>query len=291
MKQAKVGVMFACCLVMAGAALAQAQEAAPRTYAVMSLIGDNLSVSPLINASGSTRRIAGVIGSWTMGGNTGSRLDMSRPVDVPLKETNYDDAAVATLAGAIRQRDPAAAVELLPARDSGLYAKQDRLFDSSPGSKSARESLRAMLKEHHATHLVIVTKNRSEVEMLGDSKVFADAQLQLLSASSDDTIRLEGIGFYVDDMIKVQDLKTLDPSTGVLASFINANVRLVDAKTLDVIRETVITKSNIIAIAKPLEAGFSAWDEATEAQKSASLMKLIRVAMEDTASRILSKSP
>jgi hypothetical protein len=289
MKRALLGIALACCLSGGASISAQAQDAGPHTYAVMSLIGDTLSVSPYMGLSGS-RVVTKGLGGWdSTSSGTGSRLNAQQDLATPVKETLFDDAATAEISSAIRQRDPGAVVVPIPARNTGWYGLQDRLFSAS--AKDSREALKAMLKEHKATYLIVVTKRRSKVEMLADQHLFADAQLQLLTGSSEDSLRLEGIGFYVDDAVRVQSLKTLDRSTGVLASFINASVRLVDSKTLEFIREQTVTRSKIIAISKPLEAGFSAWDEATEAQKAESLQELIRASMAETVPGLLKKAP
>jgi hypothetical protein len=287
-----LGIVFAICL--SGSATAFAQTgASPRVYAVMSLIGDSLFVSPYLDATASGNRVvAKGLGGWDSHSmRTGSHLSPQQDLAAPVKDTVFDDAAVAAIAGSIKQRDPGAVVETLSARNTAFYSLQDRLFDNPSASKDGREVLKAMLKEHKASYLIVVTKRRSIVEMLADSRAFADAQLRLLTGSSGDVLRLEGIGFYVDDAVLVQSLKTLDRSTGVLASFVNITVRLVDARTLDVVREQTASKSKIIAISKPLDAGFSAWDEATEAQKSESLRELIQSTLGEMTPGLLAKIP
>jgi hypothetical protein len=297
------GVLLACCML--GGFAHAGEDSGSRTYAVMSLIGDSLSISPYMDVSSSGASIArvetrapevtdttrGLVGLGTHSVMTGTRLVQEHVLTVPVKEPVFDDAALSTVAGVLKQREPAATVELLRARDPNLYSLQDRLLESPPAAKEAREALLATLKERKTAYLILITKHRSKAEMLGEAHVFSDAQLQLLSGSRSDTRRLEGLGFYVDDLVKVQNLKTLDRSTGVLASYVNATVRLVDAKNLEVIREVTITRSRIIAIAKPLAAGFTAWDEATDAQRAQSLQTLIRAAIEEAVTNLFSKNP
>jgi hypothetical protein len=287
--------MVVAALLVAAYAIAStnafAQGSASRTYAVMSLIGDSLFVSPYSNATAYGSRVIAIgLGSWDSHSmHTGSLLTPQQDLASPVKDTVFDDAATATIAGGVKQREPGAVVETLSARNTGFYGLQDRLFDGTGAGKEGREALKAMLREHKVSYLIVVTKRRSNVEMLADSRNFADAQLRLLTGSSGDVLRLEGIGFYVDDAVVVQSLKTLDRSTGVLASFVNITVRLVDAKTLDVIREQTASKSRIIAISRPTEAGFSAWDEATEAQKSESLRELIQTTVAEVTPRLLGR--
>jgi hypothetical protein len=301
MKLAGLALALACCV--AGGFAQAAEEGGPRTYAVMSLIGDSFSISPYMDVSSTGASIyysrgsdaaeaAKSPGGWgAHGGMTGSRLVQDRVLTIPVKEPVFDDAAIASVAGVLKQREPGTTVELLRAKDPNFYNLQDQLVDSPSGAKEAREALRTTLKERKAAYLILVTKHRSKSEMLGDAHVFSDAQLQVLSGSRSDTRRLEGLGFYVDDLIRVQNLKTLERSTGVLASYVNATVRLVDAKSLEVIREVTITRSKIIAAARPLAAGFTAWDEATDAQRAQALQALVRAAMEEATGNLMNKSP
>jgi hypothetical protein len=280
-----------------------AEEGGARNYAVMSLIGDNLSIAPYMDVSSTGADIyysrgadaadaAKTPGGWgSHGGTTGSRLTQERVVTIPVKEPVFDDAAITAVAGVLKQREPGATVELLRAKAPSLFSLQDRLLESPSGAKEARETLLATLKERKAAYLILVTKHRSRAEMLGEAHVFSDAQLQVLSGSRSDTRRLEGLGFYVDDLVKVQNLKTLERSMGVLASYVNATVRLVDAKNLEVMREVTITRSKIIAVARPLAAGFTAWDEATDAQRAQSLQALIRSALEEATINLMNKNP
>jgi hypothetical protein len=287
------GVLIVAACLFAGES-AFAQSTAPRVYAVMSLIGDSLFVSPYLNATASgSRVIAKGLDGWDSHSmRTGSHLSPQQDLETPVKDTAYDDAAAAAIAASVKQREPGAVVETLSARNTAFYGLQDRLFDNSSAGRDGRDALKAMLKEHKVAYLIVVTKRRTNVEMLADSRAFADAQLRLLTGSSGDVLRLEGIGFYVDDAVLVQSLKTLDRSTGVLASFVNITVRLVDAKTLDVVREQTASKSRIIAISKPTEAGFSAWDEATDTQKSDSLRELIQTTMAAVTPQLLgSRAP
>jgi len=242
-------------------------------------------------SSGASVSTRGLGGWQSQGVTTGSRLNQEPILSTPVKDTTFDDAAVSAIAGAIRERDPGAMVEILPGRNTGWYGLQDKLFESSSAAKDAREVLKAALKARKAGYLIVVTKRRSRMQLLADGRLFAAAQLQLLSGSASDSKRLEGIGFYVDDTVRVQDLKTLDRATGVLASFVNVTLRLVDAKTLEVTRDLIVMNSKIIAISKPLEAGFSAWDEATEAQKLDSLQGLIRASMKEAVPKLLNKAP
>jgi hypothetical protein len=291
-KRTMHGVMLVCCLCCGGFTPAQAQDAGTPAYAVVSLIGDSLSVSPYMDTSSVSRVVTRGLGGWeNHSAVTGSRLNPPQDLATPVKETTLDDAAVAAIAGAIRQREPAAGVELLSGRNTGWYSAQGRMFDASNAAKDSRESLKAILKERKVAYLIVVTKRRSRTEMLADPHLFADAQLRLMAGSSGDTKWLEGIGFYVDDVVRVQNLKTFEFSTGVLVSFVNATVRLVDAKTLEVVRERTVMRSKIIAISRPLEAGFSAWDEATAAQKLESLQDLIRTSMAETIPDLLIKAP
>jgi hypothetical protein len=264
------------CLAMAVNGAALAQSPAPPTYAIMSLLGDSFSLTPYDGNTGARGHLTGI--------------DLERVTRFPLPNPVFDVAAINAMGTAVRQRHPDAALELLSTANANLYAQQAKLFDAKNPPADVRESLKNMLAERHADYLVLVTKRRSQVAILGDPNLLKAADLYLLRGSSNDAGRLEGLGFHVDDAIRAQNLKTLDYTSGLLLSYINADVWLIDAKTLDVIRTMPVTKLNVVATAWPLQKGRYVWDDATDAQKFASLQQVVTAALAESVPRLLDGS-
>jgi hypothetical protein len=276
MKQLKRSILLACGLCVAAITPAHAQTRAGGNYAVMSLIGDTLTVTPY----------NGVL-AGNKGPGIGRRVDTREYLDPPAPPGLDQLAAdtIATAVGRLSNGKP----QMLSARHDSLIKLQDKLFDGSDASRQAREALLAVLKERNADYLILVSKRRTErAEMLPDNHALAAANLRIIRGSSADTVRLLGLGLYLDDQVRVQrQLTPFDYSGGVLVAYVNATVRLIDAKTLNVIREVPAIASEIVAIAPPLEVGFNAWDEASEEQKTDALKRLIGVAMSEAAAKLL----
>lgn len=276
MRRLKLSILLACCVCLAAITQARPQARAGGNFVVMSLIGDTLTVTPYNGASAANK-----------GPGVGRRIDSREYLDVPAPPGMDQLAAdtITTVAGRLSNGKP----QLLSARHDNLIKLQDKLFDGSESSRQAREALMASLKERNADFLILVSKHRTErAEMLPDNHLLAAANLRIIRGSSADTVKLLGLGLYLDDQVLVQrQLSPFDYSKGVLVAYVNATVRLIDAKTLNVIREVPATASEIVAIAPPLEVGFNAWDEASEEQKTEALKRLIGVAMSEATAKLL----
>jgi hypothetical protein len=283
MRRTRFIATLACCLCLCTAHLAKAQDSGSRTYAMMSLIGDSISILPFNSAI--TRSVIGT--------RDASRIDQQQHLSVQLNSPGFDQIALGSMAAALRQSLPGATVDVLQTRDASLHKLQDRLFESPDATRDTREALKATLKEHNANYLIIVTRRRTQRGFLpSDAHLLPDANLQMYTAraggSQNNTYeKLEGIGFYVDESQRVQNMKTLDISNGILVSYIVATMRLVDAKTLAQIAEVPVFQQKVIAVSRPQEVGFNAWDEATEQQKIKSLEEVIESGLTDATHRLL----
>jgi hypothetical protein len=283
MKRAQFVAALACCLCLGMAHPAAAQDSGPRTYAMMSLIGDSVSILPFNSAI--TRNVIGM--------RDASRLDQQQHLSVQLNTPGFDQIALGSVAAALRQSLPGATIDVLQTRDASLYRLQDRLFESPEATRDTREALKATLREHNANYLVIVTRRRTQRGFLpSDAHLLPDANLQMYTARAGGPQnsayeKLEGIGFYVDESQRVQNVKTLDISNGILVSYIVATMRLVDAKTLAQVAEVPVFQQKVIAVSRPQEVGFNAWDEATEQQKIRSLEEVIELGLTDATHRLL----
>jgi hypothetical protein len=276
MRRVAFGLLFAWWVNASMVADAGAQETGVRSYAVMSLIGDSLSVVPFNGALAVRSSL------------TGTRIDPQVHLSLTFSSGGFDDISLNTIAASARQTLPDVAVDLLQTRNASLFKLQDRVFDTNDAAKDAREALKATLKERNASYLILLTKHRSDkAEMVADAHLLSDANLRLLRGSTGDYTRTEGLGFYVDDAIRVQNLKTLDIAQGVLVGYLDATLWLIDARTLAVIRELPVAKSVVVAVSKPLEVGFNAWDEATEQQKVQALRELIVAALKETTPKLV----
>ena len=117
---------------------------APRTVAVLSLIGDEMSLL--------TRRTA-----------TGSNLDRHERQAIPMADPSFDLAAALAAERAIQEARPGAQRLRVTVGDKRLLALQEAVLERGPASDPMREALQALLRDAKATHLLLITKRRDDV--------------------------------------------------------------------------------------------------------------------------------
>ncbi|MEJ0048471.1 MAG: hypothetical protein WDN04_21920 [Rhodospirillales bacterium] len=240
-------------------AIVFAQTKTQASYAVMSLIGDSLS---LVNYGGA-------------GATKGVKVEQNVHQDIPIKETTFDATALDAVAQAIRKAQPDAAQELLQTRNVTLFRMQDRIFDTSDAAINVQTSLRVMLRDHNATQLILLTKHRDIVAMPLESGAYGGGTL-------------DGIGFYVDNSVKLKDPVSGKVGFGYIGAYMFITFRLVDARTLKTIREIPVANY------KPLPrtgTGEVTWEKLTDVEKVKFVQGLIRETVEDTIPKLLSGAP
>lgn len=221
---------------------ANAVETPARTYAVLSLAGDSFSV--VVERP-----------------QTGSKLDQNLKTLYPLTDKVFDESAIQAANSAVKHMQPDAKTVLLLTPDVGLYQAQNAMFDSPGSNADNRAFLKSLLTNRSATHLVLITKARAEADVW-------------LTNTSISTGYLEGLGFYMNNDIKVLDTKSLNTGSGVLAPFAYLKVRLIDANTLEVLNETIQRRS--VPAANMGTGSLAAWDALSNAQKIAFLQEAIK---------------
>jgi hypothetical protein len=224
----------------AGGAGAQGTRA-PRRYAVLSLIGDRLTVV------GYVRKV-------------GSAHDTNDQEIVPLNDTVLDTDALRAAESALRKADPGAPVSLLFAASRKQYENHQALFD---GDKAVLpEDIVAPARSTGATHLVLITKLR------------AQASFEYSSGTRTGSGWLEGVGFYIDRVARTMNRSTGQHGLGYLAPYVYANVSLVDLATNEVVGSHRITASRLISAAQSEDAA-NPWESLTPKQKTDVLRRLI----------------
>lgn len=217
-------------------ALSAHAETVPRSYAVLSLVGDAISLVAFKPETGS--RIA----------------DDTRNVQ-PVKDAVFDTAAIQAANNMIKQVEPGAQTVLMLTQDQGLYKAQNDMFDSAGANKDNRDFLLSLLKNRPVTHLVLITKHRGEAQLkLADSYVGKG--------------RIEGLGFYIDDTLSTMNQKTLNSSRGILAPFAYVKLRLIDAKTLEVLAEKYVKESIVVGNSSATANGQQTWNILSGTEKN-----------------------
>jgi hypothetical protein len=225
--------LVACLALVAAPTHAQPEgSAGARKYAVLSLIGDALSVV-------------------TYQPRTGSLGDAHRREAIPVPDAVLDKAALLAAETELRKISAKASVVLLAPTSKALYTEQDALF---AGSRLAvPDALAAILDGSGATHLVLLTKHRGDARM--------PTTIGNVGAG-----KLEGLGFYVDHHRTMRRSDTGEVGTGFLAPFAYIRFSLVDVATRAVLREEIAMASWLYSAAYS-STNADPWDALTPAQK------------------------
>ena len=222
---------------------ARAADPPPRTYAVISLLGDQISVIK--------RRP-----------QVGTRIDPNERLEIPVADATFDRMAMNAAEAAIRRAQPGANVIQASIRDKRLFAMQEGLLAETPESRDMRVALQGLLAQHAATHLVIVTKRRSA------------ASFKLVRSTVGEGL-IAGIGFYVDTITPIRRVGANEDSPGFLCPFAYLSVSLLEASSLRTLKSAVALESEMSLTVDSKDA-VRAWDALTAEQKVNALEAVIK---------------
>ena len=230
-------------------------QAQPRSYAVLSLAGDMVALHAIRH-------------------QVGSRTNHTPVENLPMADQIFDEVTVIAARAAVLKVAPGALLRPMLTQDKGLYGAQNAMFDLPDAHLEDREYLKSLLKEQGVTHLLLVSKFRSVPEFkLYDSTVGTGV--------------LEGLGFYVDDIINLRNMDTAEFSRGMLAPFAYVRVRLVDAATLAVLQTATVKQSVVLLQPSVDSSGMAMFQASTGAEKVDLLRSVVESAMRDAVPRVL----
>jgi hypothetical protein len=212
-----------------------------RTYAILSLLGDGLSIV--------VREVS-----------TGSRVDRNARRFVKLETPELDRAALFVAQDAIKRALPGARTVLLEVRDPAVYAAQSRaLEEGGDALRRVLPELGPTLAQAKATHLVLFAKWRHE------------ALLRLPDGHAGSG-QLEGLGFYIDRAMRLVNREASEPYLGFLSAFAYFRVSLIEVATGKVLGEESVFESET----RLSVSGVHPWDTMTSQQKVGALQSLVR---------------
>lgn len=228
----KKRIFLALLAAAACVAPAAAQDAKPRSYAVLAEIGREVQVTLFQEATG-TR----------LGNNIVQRL--------PVTEGVLDKVALVSAKSALGKADPGAPVWLIAPLDSDLFEWQLPFVE---GAKvKMPDDLAAEMARRGTTHLLLFTRLRDAANLRA-----ANARIG--------TGQLEGVGFYVDKQTEMKNNNTLVNSVGFIAPYMYVRATLVDARTGTIVKMRRIAEGQVIAAARPDQSG-DPWNVMTPAEK------------------------
>ncbi|KQV45828.1 hypothetical protein [Duganella sp. Root336D2] len=226
----------------------RAETAPIRSVAVLSLAGNSLALHVQRH-------------------QVGSRTESS-PVEVRRMEDQvFDQAAIIAARSSLLKLLPDAKLNLMMTQDKGLYSAQNELFEHPEQHVEDRNYLKTLLKEQGVSHAIVISKFRSV------------AAIKLLDATVGSGA-LEGLGFYVDDMIDTLNRRDDTRSRGMVAPFAYVRVRLLEADSLNVIGEGTAKQSFILARPSADSSGMDTFNKMTGADKVKNVRTALEYAME-----------
>lgn len=232
-------------------------EPAARSYAVMSLVGDAISVHAIRP-------------------EVGSRTDADSRHVLPIADPVFDVAALKAANSAILAAQPRAKVVLMSTQDAGLYKAQNAMFVEAYANKDNRDYLISLLKDRGVSHLVLITKLRANAKFTVRGGFAGSGSM-------------EGLGFYIDDVTQLRNTQTSESATGMLTPFAHVKLRLLDATTLALVGEEDAVESTIIIRPSASPNAMDMWTKLTSATKIDYLDGLLGEAMKTAIPALLAR--
>ena len=228
-------------------------QAQKPVYAVASLVGDGILVVVADNS-------------------VGSLMDRNQREFHPMKSQELDKDVLLAVDQALRERDPAAKPILLGVSNTALREMQARALDERSGAKPMVDAIRPAAQKAGATHLILAVKNRDDARLrTGNGMVGVG--------------KLEGLGFYIDNDMRMVNTETGEGTQGFISPFAYIRFLLVDLGTGATLREQDVIESHAVASQK---AAF-AWNALAAERKVQLLQHLIRSAVDDAVPELLGK--
>jgi hypothetical protein len=224
----------------AGSLSAPAQAQATR-YAVLSAVGDQLTV---VHARS----------------QTGSRLDQNERDSAAMPDNSLDRLVLKQVDAALRRQGRSVETAALAAANAPIFALQRETLGGRQPNDAAVKRFASALPEGGADRLLLVLKSRGDVRI----------------PVSDGTIglgRLEGLGFYVDSATILRSGTTGREGTGFIAPYAYLRVVLADAQG-NVIAEQPLNLASTYPLADAQHAA-KAWEVLDASDKYDALEKLL----------------
>lgn len=255
MLKTHASLVFAFCVSLLAPQLSHAADEVVPNVAVMSLIGDRISTEVFTRT-------------------TGSKVDGNRKVLMPIDNPVFEQEAILAANAAFKLLRPGVKTTLMVTPDKGLYQAQNDMFESVDSNKDNRIYLASLLKNRAATQLILITKHRS----------YAEFKLEHGHVGSG---RIEGLGFYMDNETRLLNTRSLAMGNGFVAAYVYVKVRLIDAETLEVLKEVIVKESDLNGNFSITSPQLAAWDSITSQQKITRLNEVIAGAICEAIPKLL----
>jgi hypothetical protein len=202
---------------------------------------------------------------------TGSHLDRNRRQTAKVPASDFELFALSVAAESAKRSRidrPLEIVQLERPDDGSIpWSIEGRSFVPTEGLKSA-------LVATKVSHLMVVEPARATASL--------KLEQQTVGSGS-----LEGIGFYVDTVLRVRRSDTGETGTGFLAPFAYFKVVVVDTANLEVVSERQVFASYTLSSSQGKGGGFDPWQALDAKQKVVVLRQLIRTELDKAVQECL----
>src|SRR5260370_140020 len=179
---------------------AWAAEASADMYAILSLVGDQITIA------GQERQ-------------SGSHLDQNRYEVVTLPDSTLDDFAVRIADATIAKVQPGASTVTLRASDPKLAGLRDSWLDADAiGVGELLSVIATQIPTSRDGHLLLITPYRARPELKTDR-------------DSRGSGKIAGLGFYLDSTTRIRSSRTQESASGFLGVFAHFQLVLINLKT------------------------------------------------------------
>lgn len=224
-------------VALTSAALAQP---AARSYAVISEIAREVSVVEFQ-------------------GRTGTGIEPSLRKRIPIPDGALDKVALVGAQQALKRAAPNASVWLIAPAEEDFF---DSLQTAAVGDRVAvPDDLAAAFKENRSTHLLLFTRYKTAAPFL-----FARVY--------DGEAPLEGLGFYVDRFLPVEE-RGIVSGVGYLAPFAHFRATLIDTATAKVIRTETVRASQVLGAGLAKDGTGNPWDVLSSVERINKLRDMV----------------
>jgi len=223
--------------------VAWAAEASADTYAILSLVGDHLTIA------GQERQ-------------SGSHLDQNRYEVVTLPDSTLDDFAVRVADATIGKVRPGASIVTLRATDPKLAGLRDSWLDADAiGVGELLSLVAAQIPPSPDSHLLLITPYRARPELKTDR-------------DSRGSGKVAGLGFYLDARTPLWRSDTMESARGYLGVFAHFQLVLVNLQTKAIeAHERVVVGTTYAAAQAPDRTPWNALSPTDKIKALESLMK------------------
>jgi len=248
------------CLLGLAVVTATAQTANPtakRSYLVLSLLGDSITVV-------------------TQQSRTGTRLNRNVVDTMTLPEGIFDKPNLVSVETAIKGADPAAEV-------TGLFVGAVKALGDAEKFSDGDQlrlppKLEGWLKQVNTTHLILVTPHRAEANIKGERDGVGSGLLQ-------------GLGFYIDRELKIMNAQTGVHRDGYLAPFTYFKLQLVDRASGRIVRQQLVTEAVMLGDVKRTEGVGDPWEMLSTQDKVMTLRGMLGEQIGQAVPKLLAAQP